>query len=98
MKGQGREGEVVVSVVSGNAPESIAGFEITFGNYISQRGLGSLLVRRCAFTDTNRSLRPSLSFLRADSRSRQAWLLLFRRGAKLVCCLAKIARQVKKIY
>jgi hypothetical protein len=36
---------VVVSVVSGNAPESIAGLEITFGNHVAQRGLGSLLVR-----------------------------------------------------
>jgi hypothetical protein len=45
MKGKGREGEVVVSIVSGNVPESIAGLEIIIGNHIAQRGLGSLLVR-----------------------------------------------------
>lgn len=83
-----------MSVVSGNAPESIAGLEITFGNHIAQRGLGSLLVRVDAFTDTNPNPRLlwtfhglAFSFLRGDSPGaglRQALLLLFRRGAKLV--------------
>ena len=107
-----KEREVEVSVVSGNAPESIAELQIKFGDLIARRGdLGvfSFVVGNNAFTDTKPPSRsvtwkhafsgPFLSILWkgfSDASRPQAVLLPFRRGTKLVWCLDSLAKIIRR--